>query len=213
MAKWDITYWLQKELKSSPFAWWEWDVVHNKVTFNHLKVTMLGYDVKDFIDCGYQKFTDLLHPDDYERTMEAMRKLLRGEAKIYQIDYRIRAKNGDYKWYMDRGAIIQKDKDGNPLVVRGLVLDLGIRDIPGSAFEEIIQLFRKSVSLDKKEKPTVHLCIQCHRIKLSNNRWVELNEEFEHFIHANLSHGICPDCLKILYPEIADKIIKKLNLK
>lgn len=204
--------WLSKQLESSLFAWWEWEIVQNKVIFNDLKVSMLGYDIADFKDCGYQKFTGLLHPDDYERTMEAMRKLLIGEANIYQIDYRIKTKTGQYKWYMDRGAIIKRDENGNPEVIRGLVLDLGTEEIPESAVDEIIRLFRKAVPLDKKEKPVISLCVQCKKIKLTRKDWYPVPDKLENLVHAEISHGLCPDCTRILYPDIADNVLQKLGI-
>lgn len=94
------------------YAWtgnlghWYWDVKTNTVTFNPLKVTTLGYDrgeVPDRVD--YQYFTDKLHPEDLEGAMEAMRAHLYGRAAVYEAEYRIRAKDGTYRWYYDRGKI------------------------------------------------------------------------------------------------------------
>ena len=70
-----------KILIDSPFPWWEWDVLNNTVDFNDKKALMLGYEPEMFSSGGYQAFTDLLHPDDYEKTMNAMRQLLEGEKK------------------------------------------------------------------------------------------------------------------------------------
>ena len=91
---------LDDALQQSNLAWWEWDIPRNIVTCNDLKVTMLGYDPGDFINAGYQAYTGLLHPDDYERTMQAMRDHLECRADIYQVDYRIMKKDGDYTWYL-----------------------------------------------------------------------------------------------------------------
>jgi len=57
--------------------------------------------------------------------MEAMRDYLYGRAEIYQIDYRIEDVSGNYKWYLDRGAAIEKDESGKPLILRGIVLNMG----------------------------------------------------------------------------------------
>jgi PAS domain-containing protein len=67
----------------------------------------------------------LVHSDDYERTMQAMRDHLSGRRPLYEIDYRIRTASGAYTWYMDRGIITLRDADGRPLQLRGIVLDLG----------------------------------------------------------------------------------------
>ena len=103
------------------FAWtgnlghWYWNVKTNSVVFNELKVTTLGYSVEDLPQTvNYQFFTDKLHPDDYQNTMNAMIFHLQGRASVYETEYRIQAKDKSWKWYYDRGKITQRDIDGNP---------------------------------------------------------------------------------------------------
>jgi len=100
------------------------NVKTGKVIFNENKVKMLGYSKKDFQEVDYTAFTDLVHPDDYEKTMKAMKDHLDGNKKLYEIEYRIKTKNGEYKWFHDRGSIVKKDKNGKPLNVKGVVFDI-----------------------------------------------------------------------------------------
>lgn len=111
-------------LSAGNLAWWEMNVKTGKVDFNENKVTMLGYSIKDFSDVDYTAFTDLVHPDDYDKTMQAMRNHLQGGKKLYEVEYRIKAKDGTYKWFHDRGSIVQRDHDGKPVVVKGIVFDV-----------------------------------------------------------------------------------------
>lgn len=113
------------------FAWsgnlghWYWDIRTNTVTFDPQKVTALGYDLTEISESvTYQFFTDKLHPEDYQGTMEAMMKHLQGEAEVYEVEYRIRTKTGEYKWYYDRGKITQVDEAGKPLFLAGIVFDI-----------------------------------------------------------------------------------------
>lgn len=113
------------------YAWsgnlghWYWHIKTNTVTFNSLKVTTLGYDETEIPEnVTYQFFTDKLHPDDYQKTMDAMLDHLYGKVDVYEAEYRIRTKDGGYKWYYDRGKITQGDKDGKPLFLAGIVFDI-----------------------------------------------------------------------------------------
>lgn len=104
---------------------WYWNVRTNEVTFNPLKVTTLGYDESEIPEkVTYQFFTDKLHPEDYEKAMESMSNHLRGKESVYEVEYRIRKKDGEYKWYYDRGKITQYDDKGKPLFVAGIVFDI-----------------------------------------------------------------------------------------
>lgn len=115
---------LHLSLSAGNLAWWEWDVKNNLVTYNENKVKMLGYDRDEFPEpCPYTAFTDLLHPDDHEKAMNAMRRHLSGEAELYEVEYRIRTKSGDYRWFYDRGSVTRKDASGAPLKLKGIVFD------------------------------------------------------------------------------------------
>lgn len=45
----DNEEYFNKLLYNSIFAWWQWDIAVDRVIFNNLKVTMLGYDPGDYI--------------------------------------------------------------------------------------------------------------------------------------------------------------------
>lgn len=113
------------------YAWtgnlghWYWNFKTNKVTFNPLKVTTLGYDKSEVPkQVEYQFFTEKLHPEDYEKTMDAMYEHLYGEENVYEVEYRIQTKDGKYKWYYDRGKVTQYGEDGEPLFLAGIVFDI-----------------------------------------------------------------------------------------
>ncbi len=42
----------------------------------------------------------------------------------YECEYRIQTKNGDYRWFYDRGKITQRDESNKPLLVAGIVFDI-----------------------------------------------------------------------------------------
>lgn len=113
------------------YAWtgnlghWYWNVHSNAVTFNPLKVTTLGYSKEELPEhITYQFFTELLHPEDHEKTMSAMKDHLYGKASVYEVEYRIRTKEGKYRWYYDRGRITKYDENERPLFLAGIVFDI-----------------------------------------------------------------------------------------
>ena len=113
------------------YAWsgnlghWYWNIKTNNVTFNPLKIKTLGYDLSDIPKkVDYQYFTALLHPDDYQKAMDAMKDHLYGKKAVYEVEYRIKAKDGGYLWYYDRGKITQYDDQGKPVFMAGIVFDI-----------------------------------------------------------------------------------------
>lgn len=104
-------------------AWWDWDVKTGAVTYGKGKAEMLGYSEKEFPN-SVKEIMKLVHPGDYEKTMDAMRQHLNGVKEIYETEYRIKCKNGRYKWFQDRGRVTSTDDNGNPLRLTGIVFDI-----------------------------------------------------------------------------------------
>ncbi|AOW79814.1 integral membrane sensor signal transduction histidine kinase [Halodesulfurarchaeum formicicum] len=98
------------------------EVSEGMVNFHDRKAEVLGYEPENFKH--YEDFTTLIHPDDYERTMNAMKNHLEGEAERYEVEYRIQAKDGSYHWFQDIGSISERYDDGSPKRVIGLVVDI-----------------------------------------------------------------------------------------
>lgn len=115
---------LQDALEAGGIAWWMMDYPSGTVFFGPNKIKMLGYDENEaekFIH--YTHFTNLIHPDDYEGAMIAMRDLLTGASETYEARYRIRTKTGGYVVYHDKGRIVGRNKKGE-LAVAGVVMDV-----------------------------------------------------------------------------------------
>lgn len=94
------------------------------VEFHPKKAKMLGLPAENFRH--FEDFTVLLHPEDYAGAMEAMRLLMTGKSKVYETEYRIRAKDGSYKWFYDIGGFADADSM-KPSRIVGFVMDIGKR--------------------------------------------------------------------------------------
>lgn len=85
-----------KLLLEGKTTWWQMELPSGKVIFGDTKAKLLGRESKDFK--VYQDFTALLHPDDYEATMTAMRDHLAGKDPYYHCTYRIQTHGGGTLW-------------------------------------------------------------------------------------------------------------------
>jgi len=144
----------ETELLSFPWignlGHWYWMTQSNQLVFNEKKATNLGYD-RDEIpeDVGFEFFTTKLHPEDYERVMDNMRKHLMNLSEIYEVEYRIRAKNGNYVWYYDRGKITNRNEKGEPTVVAGIVFDINKSKVMENKLLEANEKLKQLVITDE----------------------------------------------------------------
>jgi len=104
-------------------AIWEWDYITGIVKFSDKKAEMLGYLPQE-LNSDVFSFTSMIHPEDYEYTMENMRNHLMGITDIYEVEYRIKAKNGNWIWFYDKGKVTKRDENKKPLLIVGIVNDI-----------------------------------------------------------------------------------------
>jgi two-component system, chemotaxis family, CheB/CheR fusion protein len=114
---------LDLAISGANLAWWDWDVKSGEVKYHPRKAEIIGYTLDEFPNNVY-KIMELVHPDDYENAMQAMRDHLSGNMEIYECEYRIKTKSGDYKTFMDRGKIMERWEDGTPKRLTGIVFDI-----------------------------------------------------------------------------------------
>ncbi len=114
---------LRMAMEVGGISWWEWNCQTNVMTTGEEKSTMLGYEQGE-IGSKHEDWTNLIHPDDKRATVEAMNNHLTGKAEMYEADYRIRTKSGNYCWYKDKGGIIKHDAKGKPLILSGVVMNI-----------------------------------------------------------------------------------------
>lgn len=137
------------------FAWtgnlghWYWNVATNRVTFNSLKIRALGYTPEELPEqVPFQFFTDKLHPDDLEPTMNAMRAHLHGTAHVYEAEYRIQSKDGSWRWFYDRGRITVRGEKGAPVFLAGIVFDVTDRKKHEAELETSCQVLSEEAVTD-----------------------------------------------------------------
>jgi PAS domain S-box-containing protein len=85
------------------------------------------------------------HPDDAPLRREAMQAHLDGKTPAYEIEYRVRQHDGQYRWIRVRALCI-RDADGKPLRIAGSVSDVDARKRAEVALRESEQRFAVAVA-------------------------------------------------------------------
>ncbi len=102
---------------------WDWNPQTNEVNFSRQWKAMLGFAESE-IQNHLSEWDSRIHPDDRAQCYADVAKYLAGETKIYQNQHRLQCKDGTYKWILDRGQVIQRDTNGNPIRFIGTHSDI-----------------------------------------------------------------------------------------
>lgn len=72
-------------------------------------------------------WSTIVHPDDLEATRRALVGHLKGHSALYTVEMRLRAKDGSWRWILDRGRVVERDAKGGALRMTGLHTDITAR--------------------------------------------------------------------------------------
>lgn len=114
---------LDLALEGAQAAKWDWDIQTGKLNLNSTWFTRLGYTYNE-IPQELESFISAIHPEDRERTFEALDKHLRGETIFYESRFRMITKTGEIQWCIDRGCVIKRSPSGEPLFATGVNINI-----------------------------------------------------------------------------------------
>jgi two-component system, sensor histidine kinase and response regulator len=102
---------------------WDWNVSTNEVFFSPQLKRMLGYGPEEMAP-ELTTWSRNIHPDDAGRVLGLIREHLDGRRARYEAEYRLRDRNGSWRWVVDRGRVCERDAAGQPTRVVGMVQDV-----------------------------------------------------------------------------------------
>ena len=96
-----------------------------KVMYSDRWFTMLGYSPDDFSH-DYSTWKELLPPEERDETEARIWELITTQ-KHWQSTFRMRAKDGSFRWILVKGMCIERDDKGTPVRVIGTHTDITAR--------------------------------------------------------------------------------------
>ena len=98
---------------------WDWDISSGEVTVNNRWAEIIGYTKEELEPVSIETWMKLCNPDDLKSSDSLLEKHFRGESDFYEIELRMRHKNGHWVWVLDRGMVFERDREGKPVRMVG----------------------------------------------------------------------------------------------
>ncbi|WP_017314294.1 PAS domain-containing protein [Mastigocladopsis repens] len=99
----------QLALRGNSDGIWDWNVKTNEVFFSTRWKEMLGYSEHEIVN-HLDEWMSRIHPDDIARVTRVIQDHFARKTPFYISEYRVRCKDGSYKWVLDRGQALWDDE-------------------------------------------------------------------------------------------------------
>jgi PAS domain S-box-containing protein len=121
---------------------WDWDIEHDCVYYSRVGHAVLGY-AEGAVGHRIGDWNALIHPDDVEACVATTLRHLRGEDPMMVSRHRARAADGQYRWVLLRGKVIDRGPDGRARRAVGVITDMSATLAQQAATEEALSRLRK----------------------------------------------------------------------
>ncbi|MCF8028284.1 MAG: PAS domain S-box protein [Desulfobacteraceae bacterium] len=112
----------QLALRGTNDGIWEWDLQTNEVFFSRRWKEIIGCADHE-LENRLEHWQDRIHPDDYNRVTESFNRFYESGALQFEVEYRLRHKDGTYRWVLGRAACL-RDSSGKPVRLAGAHTDI-----------------------------------------------------------------------------------------
>lgn len=127
--------------KGSSDGIWDWNIITGEMFYSARFRQLLGYDQEE-LDNKFGALESLLHPNERDQTLEAMRAHLRHRL-AYDVEHRLRLKSGRYRWFRSRGQALWNEHN-QPLRMLGSITDIGAQKQAEAVLRQTVANLRRS---------------------------------------------------------------------
>ncbi len=138
----------QFALKNSNVGLWDWNASTDEIYYSKTSKQLLGYEDSEIKNSEIQ-WDKRIHPEDQKKYLKDYNAHLNGITDDYKNEHRVLCKDGTYKWILDRGKVVSRDKNNNPLRIIGTHADISNR-------KKTEELLKKNLELITNQNKRLH---------------------------------------------------------
>ncbi|MEN9309830.1 MAG: putative sensory/regulatory protein RpfC [Fibrobacterota bacterium] len=164
---------MQEIMEATRVGTWEWDVETGHLAVNERWTEIVGYSASELDPIDIGTWSTLCHREDLELSRAALDSHFKGESPNYDVELRMRHKDGSWIWVHDRGRVVEWKAPGVPLRMSGTHSDITARKLMEA------ELVRSKRELEEAHRDDVELARRAQEASKAKSEFV-----------ANMSHEI-----------------------
>ncbi|RFA26780.1 hypothetical protein CAI21_15955 [Alkalilimnicola ehrlichii] len=114
---------LELAVEAAELYLWQYDPASDEFRQEERIEIALGYAPGE-LGHSLEWWLGFVHPEDYQRDYPLWRAFLRGETAFFLAEFRIRHKQGQWRWLQSRAKVTEWGEQGTPAKVMGVMLDI-----------------------------------------------------------------------------------------
>jgi PAS domain S-box-containing protein len=184
------------------------DNIPDSIYFKDRQCRLLRMNRKEMLDLNVDDMSQIVGKTDADlwgeefgrKTITDEQRLMEsGEPIIGLVESR-QMEDGQINWTWTTKVPLRDDSGQ----IVGLVgISRGINDLMNAqkARDKLITELQTALADVKTLSGLVPICANCKKIRDDKGFWMQVESYIQRHSQAHFSHGICPDCMKKLYPE------------
>lgn len=110
-------------LEGAGYGVWDWNVQTGEMLLSKRWKEMVGM-AEDKSGTRSDIWSQFVHPDDIWQVTADVDACLNGKSSVFINEHRVLSKDGSWRWILDRGAVVSRSADGQPLRMIGTHTDI-----------------------------------------------------------------------------------------
>ena len=116
-------------------------------------------------------------------------------------EFTVQTKDGD-KCFVEISSSVVRNSEGKVEGRMASFVDITRRKQLEQEQKNLIQKLQDALEKIKTLRGLIPICAACKNIRDDRGFWHRVEEYISEHSEAIFSHGVCPDCMKKLYPEV-----------
>ncbi|MEA2107932.1 MAG: response regulator [Pseudomonadota bacterium] len=113
---------LELAMNAGEHGFWDWNMEIDDIYFSPRYYTMLGYEPGE-LPMLKETWTGLMHPEDRKTIVPKIQEYV-ANAEPYEVEFRLKCKDGSYKWIKGKGKGFERDENGKSRRAVGIYEDI-----------------------------------------------------------------------------------------
>ncbi len=178
----------------------EVDIKGNFTFLNESMCKISGYEREELLGMNNRQYTD---EENARKVYQVYNRVYRTGEPVKNFEWQIIRKGGDRR-DIEVSISLIKDAEGHPTGFRGIVRDITDRKQAEEERERLITELQSAIEHIKTLRGIIPICASCKKIRDDKGYWQQVEAYVSRHTEAQFSHGVCPDCMKKLYPEFCE---------